>query len=97
VVGYGGLLMRSWRAWQRRQTGLGLDRASMLNDERRVHAAAFLSLIGVAIAMITDNPLDYLFVMGPLGVLVGLSMGLEARSVGTMVRVGSSASADAGS
>ena len=29
--------------------------------------------------MITDNPINYLFVMGPLGVLAGLSLGLEAR------------------
>ena len=82
VVGYAGLLIRSWRAWHRRRTGVGHDQAPESNDERRIHAAAFLSLIGVAIAMITDNPIDYLFVMAPLGVLVGLSMGLETRFVG---------------
>ena len=51
------------------------EQASGLNHERRIHAAAFLSLIAVAIAMITDNPINYLFVMGPLGVLAGLANG----------------------
>jgi hypothetical protein len=30
--------------------------------------------------MITDNPLDYLFVLAPIGVLVGFSLGLDART-----------------
>jgi O-antigen ligase len=80
VIGYGGLLIRSWRSWQRPGTGVEHGGVSASNGDRRIHAAAFLSLFGVAIAMITDNPIDYLFVLGPLGVLVGVSMGLEARS-----------------
>lgn len=37
--------------------------------------ASYLGLFGVALAMITDNPLIYLFVMAPLGVLIGLALG----------------------
>jgi O-antigen ligase len=39
-----------------------------------IHWAAFLGLLGVGCAAITDNALVYPFVMVPLGVVVGLSL-----------------------
>ncbi len=80
VVGYVVLLSRTWRSWQRPSTEDKLNQRPAPSDELRIHAAAFLALVGVAIAMITDNAIDYLFVMAPLGVLVGLSLGLTTRS-----------------
>jgi len=89
VIGYGSLMARTWRSWQarRRHTADG-EPAGHQADELRIHAAAFLALLGVAIAMITDNPIDYLFVMAPLGILVGLSLGLGSptRRVGDRPR-----------
>lgn len=82
AVGYGWLLLRTWRAWQaRRRRGRAFDdhTAPGQMTEPRIHAAAFLSLLGVALAMITDNVIIYMFVMGPVGVLAGLSLGLSAR------------------
>lgn len=43
----------------------------------RFHLTGFLALVAVAIPMTTDNPFVYIFVMAPLGVLVGLSLGLR--------------------
>jgi len=37
--------------------------------------AALNAVVGVLIVMVTDNPLDYAFVMIPLGALVGLGLG----------------------
>jgi hypothetical protein len=42
----------------------------------QIHAAAFLVLIGIGLAMIVDNPLIELARMGPMGIMVGLSLGL---------------------
>ena len=71
AVGYIWLLVVTWRAWQR------ADRSR--DPAGRVHLAAFLALVGVALAMITDNVIVYIFVMAPLGVLVGTSLGLMNR------------------
>jgi O-antigen ligase len=40
-----------------------------------LHMAAVLALIGLAAGMTTDNVIVYLFVVGPIGVIVGLSVG----------------------
>jgi O-antigen ligase len=45
-----------------------------------VHLAAILALFGVAISMATDNPLVYVFVMAPFGILVGTSLGAMRRN-----------------
>ena len=42
---------------------------------RGVHWAAVLALMAVASAAVTDNPVIYPFVMLPLGIVVGLSIG----------------------
>jgi O-antigen ligase len=67
------LLIRiTWRAWQ------------AMRDTRtpgeRVHAAAVLSMIGISLCMIVDNPLIEVVKMGPLGALVGLSLGIAAAN-----------------
>jgi O-antigen ligase len=52
-----------------------------------IYLAAFLSFVGVSLGMLTDNTTSYVFVMGPVGVLVGLSlrslMNAESRAVAT--------------
>ena len=56
---------------------LALLRATWVRGRRTgepIHWAAFLGMLGVAGAAVTDNALVYPFVMVPLGVLVGLSL-----------------------
>jgi O-antigen ligase len=62
------LLRLTWRRWQ-------AVRGSGLYAEH-IHAAAFLVLVGIGLTMIVDNPFIELGRMGPLGILVGLSLGL---------------------
>jgi O-antigen ligase len=64
------LLVRTYRAIETTQ----------VEEERRLHRAAFLVMAGVAIGMIFDNPTVELQVMGPLGVFIGCSIGLRKRS-----------------
>jgi hypothetical protein len=42
--------------------------------------AAALGVIGVLLAMLTDNVIVYVFVMGPLGVLLGAGLGADGGS-----------------
>ena len=64
------LLRLTWKRWQAvRGTGVFAE---------QIHAAAFLVLIGIGLTMIVDNPFIELGRMGPLGILVGLSLGLPA-------------------
>ena len=84
AMGYAWLLRSTWRSWQRPPEAAVLEPVAWA-AERRVHAAAFLSLIGVALAMVTDNVIVYMFVMAPLGVLVGFSQGLSARTVAPLL------------
>ena len=44
-----------------------------------IHVAAILSLVGLLAAMSTDNAVVYLFVVVPIGVLVGASVGAAGR------------------
>ncbi len=71
MTGYLGLLWRTWRAW------LVAERNE--DDTGQIHLAAFLALISVAIGMLTDNVIVYIFVMAPLGVLIGASLGTMGR------------------
>ncbi len=67
------LLRRSFAAWQRSPDPHAISTC--------VHASAALSLIAIALGMLTDNVIIYLFVMAPAGALVGASLGLqEARA-----------------
>jgi O-antigen ligase len=67
---YLALLRLTWKRWQDvRGTGVYAE---------QIHAAAFLVLIGIGLTMIVDNPLIELARMGPLGIMVGLSLGLPS-------------------
>jgi O-antigen ligase len=68
IAGYATLLLQSWRYWIWADHH---DRAAA-----HVHSATCLALMGVALAMLTDNVVVYWFVMAPLGMLVGASIGL---------------------
>jgi O-antigen ligase len=68
-----GLMRGRWRDWRR-------PSVHSSPAEQRLHAAALLATLGVALAMFTDNVLTYIFVMGPLGVLLGISAGTAYRS-----------------
>lgn len=71
LMGYGQLMSKTWQNWQWAERN---DR-----DSVHIHLAAVLSLIGIALAMITDNVIVYIFVMAPLGILVGASLGSGNR------------------
>jgi O-antigen ligase len=68
ITAYLALLRLTWRRWQE-------VRGTRVFAEQ-IHAAAFLVLVGIGLTMIVDNPLIELARMGPMGILVGLSMGL---------------------
>jgi O-antigen ligase len=72
AAGYIMLLVVTWRAWERSHKRDG--------SSGRIHLAAFLALIAVALAMITDNVIVYIFVMAPLGILVGASLATMKES-----------------
>jgi hypothetical protein len=59
-IGYATL---GWRVWLN----------ARLSDHP-LHWSAFIALLGVALAAVTDNPFVYPFVMLPLGSLIGLSL-----------------------
>jgi O-antigen ligase len=65
------MIFLSWSAWQR------ADRAAD-RDAAGVHLAAFLGLLAFSAAMLTDNVVVYVWVMVPLGVMVGASLGFPA-------------------
>lgn len=64
------LLVRTYRAIE----------TTEVEEERRLHRAAFLLMVGVAMGMIFDNPTVELQVMGPLAVFIGCSIGLRKRA-----------------
>jgi O-antigen ligase len=68
MTAYLSLLRLTWRRWQE-------VRGTRVFEEQ-IHAAAFLVLVGIGLTMIVDNPLIELARMGPMGILVGLSLGL---------------------
>jgi O-antigen ligase len=73
------MLVRScWRAWK--AAGNDFRQASFA-------LAALLSLLAVAMSMVTDNTVVYVFVMGPLGILVGTTIGLGQGSANDVHRV----------
>ncbi|WP_162459474.1 O-antigen ligase family protein [Kocuria sediminis] len=58
-----GLLILIYRVWLR-----------VCRTDDQIHWVAFLSLLGGAIAAVTDNVIVYAFVVVPLGVIVGCSL-----------------------
>ncbi|HEY9857838.1 MAG TPA: O-antigen ligase family protein [Stenomitos sp.] len=67
ILGQGSLLVATCRAWIR------ADRQG--TRLAPLHLTAFLGQLGVAFGMVTDNPLVYIFLMAPLGIIVGASLG----------------------
>lgn len=67
LIGYLLLLRATARAWAH------AERAS--DPMAVLHLTAFLSLLGIAMGMATDNPIVYWFLMAPLGIIVGTSLG----------------------
>jgi O-antigen ligase len=72
LIGFFIVLRLTWKAWQ--------SVRNTRTHAEQVHAAAFLGLVGVALCMIVDNPLIEIVKMGPLGAMVGLSMGIAAAA-----------------
>jgi O-antigen ligase len=70
ALGFTILVRRTWRAWRYADVSG--------SQVAHVHLTALLSLVVVGIDMITANPIVYIFIMGPLGVLVGSSLGLSS-------------------
>jgi O-antigen ligase len=63
-------LVTIWRLWRRT--------AHLRTAESTLHQTAFLALLGISITMLSDNTLAYSFVMFPLAILVGASIGRSA-------------------
>jgi O-antigen ligase len=69
--GFFGLLWRTFRTWLWAEKN---DGACV-----QIHLAAFLGLVAVSLTMLTDNVSIYIFVMAPVAVLVGTSLGRLSR------------------
>lgn len=72
LVGYFGLVGKTWQNWQ------WAEKHKLAHAH--IHLAAFLGLIAVAIAMIGDNIVVYIFCMSPMGTLIGASIGTSSIS-----------------
>jgi O-antigen ligase len=72
VWGFVTLLRKTGRAWRK------ADQTQ--HPYASVHLAAVLSLAVVGIDMITSNPIVYVFVMGPVAIIVGTSLGLASSA-----------------
>lgn len=71
VLAFGSLLGVTFKSW------VGADRQG--DPDAELYLAAFLALIVLAVTMITDNVIVYVFVMAPLGILVGTALGRAGR------------------
>jgi O-antigen ligase len=78
VAALGGWLVVLFRRWYRAER--------WGSDSTQLELSATLGLLGVLLAMLTDNVIVYVFAMGPLGVLVGAGLGLRAHSVGPPIQ-----------
>lgn len=67
LLGYFGLLVKTFRNW--------LKADEVKSRTATIHLAAFLAMLAIAMAMLTDNVIVYIFSMTPLGIMVGLSLG----------------------
>lgn len=66
-IGYTSLVLKCLFSWLKADR---LDR-----ETAAIHLAAFMGLLANALAMLTDNCVVYIFVMNPLAILVGASLG----------------------
>ena len=75
VVAQVSLFVIIGRAW--------LSARSAGRSEARIHQAAVLSMLGMCMTMVTDNVIVYAFIMMPLAILIGTSLGtINARRSG---------------
>jgi hypothetical protein len=72
ILGYYRLLKRTWQLWRRT--------VLWRSPESHVCGAAFLALMGIAMAMLVDNPLIEVGKMAPLGALAGVAIGMCAAT-----------------
>lgn len=81
---FGGIGLALWLAFHAGAllTLLARARRAGRTDDRNYpfHLVAFLGLVALIPAMFTDNPISYAFVMMPLGVMVGVSLGRTAAA-----------------
>jgi O-antigen ligase len=66
LAGSGQLLRLCWRAYRQ-----SLERES---PDSAFRLATFLALFAALVSMLTDNTASYIFVMGPLGIMVGVTL-----------------------
>lgn len=69
LLGIYRVMRASWRSWR--------DSHRADTSSARVHLASLLALMGLSIGMITDNPIAFVFIMIPIAVFVGTSLGLS--------------------
>ena len=76
---FGGLGLGLWLAFHVSATVTRFLRARRSGradgEDYAYHLVAFLALVALAPAMFTDNAVSYAFVMMPLGIVVGCSLG----------------------
>ena len=72
VAAIGTLLTNVFRAWRR------ADRTG--NPNAKIHLAALLALVAFVFEMSTDNAMVYIFVVAPLALLIGTSLGVSSPS-----------------
>jgi O-antigen ligase len=68
----GTLLSKLFRTWRR------ADRIG--NPNAKIHLAAFLAVVAFVLEMSTDNAMVYVFVVAPLALLIGTSLGASASA-----------------
>ncbi|HEY6465192.1 MAG TPA: O-antigen ligase family protein, partial [Candidatus Acidoferrales bacterium] len=66
LAGSGQLLRLCWRAYRQSLKHRSPDSV--------FHLATFLALFAALVTMLTDNTASYIFVMGPLGVMIGVTL-----------------------
>lgn len=72
LIAFMGMLRRLWRLWRRADV--------KASAEARYHFTALLAAVVLALVMITDNIVVYIFVMAPLGTFAGISLTLATPS-----------------
>jgi O-antigen ligase len=77
LAGVSQLLILCWRAYRR----------SLVNHypNSPFYLATFLALLAALLSMLTDNTASYIFVMGPLGVMVGTTLRSLALDTSTVI------------
>lgn len=94
LIGLSLWLLFYFRVWRLLlSTARYLWRVAGNRAESRVVYAAFLYFSALAVTMVTDNTIVYSFIMFPLGVYLGVSLGLMDRLWAASVAAGESPSA----